>query len=102
VLTEQGGRLSPNVSQPTRSLNKTAILRSATCYDPHLPTETDVTDKPAVEDTFELNMDDFPCDLPGGNDDIVVEMSPIDREQFASMELARTRARVQRRSKIKR
>ena len=61
-----------------------------------------MTDKPAVEDAFEFNEDDFPCDLPEGNSDIVVEMSPFEREQFAAIDLARSRARVQRRSKIKR
>lgn len=61
-----------------------------------------MTDKPAVEDTFDLNLDDLPFDLPGGNDDIVVDMSPTEREEFAAMLSARASARVQRRAEIKR
>jgi hypothetical protein len=59
-----------------------------------------LTDKPTVEDAFELSEDDFPCNLPRGNDDIIVDLTPLELEQFAAEEQARSR--IRRRSSISR
>ena len=51
-------------------------------------------DKPAAEDTFELSEDDFPCDLPQGNSDILVDLSRFERDQLMVMDFARSRTNI--------
>jgi hypothetical protein len=84
--------LAPSEITPTLSLQLIAIVRKPFAMAHIYARRLTLTDKPAVEDTYEeLTEEDFPTDLAvlseGKCNDIIVaieDLSPMTRNRFAS------------------